>query len=163
MSTLDPPEIVYVARVPTRRIMTVALGVGARLPAHATSMGRVLLAGLDDAGLDRFLEETTLERYTASTITDPRALRAAVLETRERGWAIVDQELEIGLRSVAAPVRTAAGGTVAAVNISAAALRVSLEEFRDRFLPALRETTTAISAAASRAAPGGRWLGVEGG
>jgi IclR family transcriptional regulator, pca regulon regulatory protein len=162
MSTLDPPEIVYVARVPTRRIMTVALGVGARLPAHATSMGRVLLAGLDDAGLDRFLEETTLERYTESTITDPHALRAAVLETRESGWAIVDQELEIGLRSVAAPVRTAAGATVAAVNVSAAALRVSLEEFRERFLPALRETAAAISAAASQAAPGGRWLGVEG-
>jgi IclR family pca regulon transcriptional regulator len=161
LATLDPPDIVYVARVPTRRIMTVALGVGARLPAHATSMGRVLLAGLDDADLDRFLEQTPLERFTENTITDPGVLREAVLETRERGWAIADQELEVGLRSVAAPVWTSSGGTVAAVNVSAAAQRVSLEEFCERFLPALRETAAAISAAASRTAGAPR-LGLEG-
>jgi IclR family transcriptional regulator, pca regulon regulatory protein len=161
MATLDPPDIVYVARVPTRRIMTVALGVGARLPAHATSMGRVLLAGLDDAALDRFLEGASLERYTENTITDPRALRDAVLKTREQGWAIADQELEVGLRSVAAPVRTAAGATLAAVNVSAAAQRVSLDEFCQRFRPALLETAAAISAAASQAAPGAPWVARE--
>jgi len=161
MATLDPPDIVYVARVPTRRIMTVALGVGARLPAHATSMGRVLLAGLDDGELERFLRETTLERYTDNTITDRDRLREAVLQTREQGWAIVDQELEVGLRSVAAPVLSAPGETVAAVNVSAAAQRVSLEEFRERFLPALCETASAISAAVSRAVPDRRWAGVE--
>jgi IclR family pca regulon transcriptional regulator len=160
MATLDPPDIVYVARVPTRRIMTVALGVGARLPAHATSMGRVLLAGLDDEELERFLEQTALERFTENTITDPRRLHEAVLETREQGWAIVDQELEVGLRSAAAPVRTSPVGTVAAINVSAAALRVSLEDFRERFLPALRETAAAISAAASRT-PGARGLELE--
>src|SRR5690349_20622670 len=83
MATLDPPDIVYVARVPTRRFMTVTLAVGARLPAHATSMGRVLLAGLDDELLDAFLDDVPLERFTERTITDPGALRAAVLETRE--------------------------------------------------------------------------------
>jgi IclR family pca regulon transcriptional regulator len=147
MATLDLPDVVYVARVPTRRIMTVALGIGTRLPAHATSMGRVLLAGLDDDELDAFLERATLERFTERTITDAAALREAVQQTRERGWALVDQELEVGLRSLAAPV-TRSHRTVAAVNVSAAAQRVSLEEFRERFLPALLETATAISAAA---------------
>jgi IclR family pca regulon transcriptional regulator len=159
MATLDPPDIVYVARVPTRRIMTVTLGVGARLPAHATSMGRVLLAGLPDDELERFLDETELARYTESTITDPGALREAVLETRERGWALVDQELELGLRSVAAPVTRGPAGTLAAVNVSAAAQRVSIDEFRERFLPDLLETAAAISAAAAHAI--GRWPGAS--
>jgi IclR family pca regulon transcriptional regulator len=161
LATLDLPEIVYVARVPTRRIMTVTLGVGARLPAHATSMGRVLLAGLPDAELDRFLEHSTLERYTDNTITDPDALRDAVVDTRSRGWALVDQELEVGLRSVAAPVTRAQSGTVAAVNVSAAAQRVSLDEFRGQFLPDLLETARAISAAASHATAG-QWPGGTG-
>ena len=140
MATLDPPDIVYVARVPTRRIMTVALGIGARLPAHATSMGRVLLAGLRDDELGRFLDQTPLERLTEHTITDPDELRLAVLEARAQGWALVDQELEIGLRSVAAPIKRTPCGTIAAVNVSAAAQRVSLDEFRERFLPDLLQT-----------------------
>lgn len=148
MATLDLPDIVYVARVPTRRIMTVTLGVGARLPAHATSMGRVLLASLPEEDLDRFLEETPLHAYTDKTITDANELRATVIETRTQGWALVDQELELGLRSVAAPVTKAPSGTVAAVNVSAAAQRVSIDEFRERFLPALIETAASISAAA---------------
>ena len=160
-ATLDPPDIVYVARVPTRRIMTVTLGVGARLPAHATSMGRVLLAGLSDDELERFLDETPLERLTDNTITDAGELRAAVLEARVQGWALVDQELEIGLRSVAAPVTKAPCGTVAAINVSAAAQRVSLDEFRERFLPDLLETAASISAAAGHARAG-RWPGGEG-
>jgi IclR family pca regulon transcriptional regulator len=160
MATLDAPDIVYVARVPTRRIMTITLGVGARLPAHATSMGRVLLAGLSDDELERFLDETPLERFTERTITDPAALRAAVLEAREQGWAFVDQELEIGLRSVAAPITSPSGRTVAAINVSAAAQRVSSDEFRGRFLPLLLETASSISAAA-RHARAGRPAGVE--
>jgi IclR family pca regulon transcriptional regulator len=160
MATLDPPDIVYVARVPTRRIMTVALGVGARLPAHATSMGRVLLAGLDDEELERFLDETALERYTESTITDAARLRDTVLTARDQGWAIVDQELEVGLRSVAAPVRPDHGRTVAAVNLSAAAQRISLDELRQELLPQLLETAGAISAAAALSA-GDPWLGGE--
>jgi IclR family pca regulon transcriptional regulator len=160
MATLDPPDIVYVARVPTRRIMTVALGVGARLPAHATSMGRVLLAGLSDDELERFLDETQLERYTDNTITDPDRLREAVLEARVQGWALADQELELGLRSAAAPVTKAPCGTIAAINVSAAAQRVSIDEFRARFLPDLLDTARAISAAAGHARAG-QWQGIE--
>jgi len=154
MATLDPPDVVYVARVPTRRIMTITLGIGARLPAAATSMGRVLLAGLSDDHLDRFLEETPLERFTETTITEPAALREAVAQARAQGWAYIDQELELGLRSIAAPVTSSSRRTVAAVNVSAATQRVSEDEFRERLLPALLETAAAISAAAATAGAG---------
>jgi IclR family pca regulon transcriptional regulator len=149
-ATLDLPDIVYVARVPTRRIMTIALGVGTRLPAHATSMGRVLLADLPQDELDAYLAQYELERFTPHTIVDPHALRAAVAEVREQGWALVDQELEIGLRSVGAPIRGAGGRTIAALNASAAAPRVSAEELRERFLPALLRTADQISASLAR-------------
>lgn len=154
MATFDPPDVVYVARVPTRRIMTIPLGVGARLPAHATSMGRVLLAGLPEDDLERFLDETELERFTEHTITDADELREAVRRTREQGWALVDQELETGLRSIAAPIQRPPCGTIAAINISAAAYRVAVEEFTTRFLPALLETAESISAAAGHARAG---------
>jgi IclR family pca regulon transcriptional regulator len=146
-STLDVPDIVYVARVPTRRIMTISLGVGTRLPAHATSMGRVLLADLPPDEFDRYLRETDLERFTARTTADVDGLRRAVDAVREQGWALVDQELEIGLRSIAAPLRDASGRALAAMNVSAAASRVSVEELTDRFLPSLLRTAGAISAA----------------
>jgi IclR family transcriptional regulator, pca regulon regulatory protein len=153
-ATLDPPDIVYVARVPTRRIMTIALGVGARLPAHATSMGRVLLAALPNDELERFLAETPLEQFTERTITDPDELRAALAEVRRQGWALVDQELETGLRSVAAPVDRAPCGTIAAINVSAAAHRVSVDEFKARIVPALLETAELISTGAGTTPPG---------
>ena len=149
-ATLDLPDIVYVARVPTRRIMTITLGVGTRLPAHATSMGRVLLAGLPEEDLDQFLAETPLERFTDRTVTEPERLRRAVDEVRQRGWAIVDQELEIGLRSIAAPIHGADGRTVAALNVSAAASRVPLEDLRGRFVPPLRRTAELISTSLGR-------------
>jgi IclR family pca regulon transcriptional regulator len=145
-ATLDLPDIVYVARVPTRKIMTIALGIGTRLPAHATSMGRVLLADLPADDLSRFLAETPLERYTERTIVDPVKLRAELETVRLQGWALVDGELEVGLRSIAAPIRGASGRTIAALNTSASSSRVSIEEFRGRFLPALIETADAVSA-----------------
>jgi IclR family pca regulon transcriptional regulator len=144
-ATLDLPEIVYVARVPTRRIMTISLGVGSRLPAHATAMGRVLLAELPEQELDGFLDTAELERYTEHTISDEDALRAELAQVRKQGWAFVDQELEIGLRSIAAPLRGHSGQVVAALNTSAAVPRVSVEEFHERFLPALLETAASIS------------------
>jgi IclR family pca regulon transcriptional regulator len=147
VATLDIPEIVYVARVPTQRIMSITLGIGTRLPAHATSMGRVLLAALPDEDLTEFLDTTTLDSYTQRTIVDPAMLRRVLATVAGQGWAMVDQELEMGLRSVAAPLRGPDGRTVAALNISAAAARVSTEELRGRFLPALLETANAISTA----------------
>jgi IclR family transcriptional regulator, pca regulon regulatory protein len=148
-ATLDLPDVVYVARMPTRRIMTISLGVGTRLPAHCTSMGRALLAGLPDAELDAFLAEAQLEPFTDRTITDRSRLRQAIEAVRDDGWALVDQELEIGLRSVAAPLR-AGGQTIAALNVAVAAPRVPLDELRRTILPALLETAALISTALDR-------------
>src|SRR2546421_5460362 len=97
VSVLDGHDVVYVAREPTQRIMTVAISVGTRFPAHATSMGRVLLAGLDDAKLDAFLERVDLRKLTPETLTEEGALRAELAQVRRQGWALVDQELEGGL------------------------------------------------------------------
>lgn len=146
-ATLDLPDIVYVARVPTSRIMSITLGVGTRLPAFATSMGRVLLADLPDEEFDSFLSSTTLTALTPRTITDPERLRAAVAQVRKQGWAVIDEELELGLRSVAAPIRRANGRTVAALNVSGSVSRVSLDDLRERILPELLRTAEAISCA----------------
>jgi IclR family transcriptional regulator, pca regulon regulatory protein len=146
VSVLDGHQIVYVARVPTKRIMTVAISVGTRFPAYATSMGRVLLAALTDAELDAYLAEATFERFTARTVTSPGQLRVIVQEAARQGYAIVDQELEEGLRAVAVPVRGAPGVGTAAINISAHASRVSMVAMRGRVLPALLETARQIEA-----------------
>lgn len=143
-AVLEGSEIVYVARVPTKRIMAISLGLGSRLPAVATSLGRVLLAELPPAELDVVLGTTRLEAYTARTITDPDALRAELDQVRVQGWALVDQELELGLRSIAAPLRDRCGA-VAALNVSAHAARVSLERMRREFLPALLDTAARVS------------------
>jgi IclR family transcriptional regulator, pca regulon regulatory protein len=135
-ATLDLPDVVYVARVPTRRIMSITLGVG-----------RVLLADLCDADLDSFLESAELEALTERTITNPDSLRRTVEQIRQAGFALVDQELELGLRSIAAPVQAPNGRAIAALNQSTSASRVSVQELRDRFLPALLETADQISAA----------------
>jgi IclR family transcriptional regulator, pca regulon regulatory protein len=145
-SVLDDTEVVYVVRVPTRRIMSITLAVGTRLPAYATSMGRVLLAALPEAELDERLARTTFEPLTAKTVTDVDALRAQLDHARARGWAAVDQELEEGVRSAAAPVRDASGAVVAALNVSAHASRTSMQQLRREILPLLLETAAAIEA-----------------
>jgi IclR family pca regulon transcriptional regulator len=151
-ATLDLPDVVYVARVPTRRIMSITLSVGTRLPAHCTSMGRVLLAALQPDELDRYLRDAKLEPWTERTITDPQRLRIVLDDVRQRGWALVDQELEIGLRSVAAPIRRG-GATIAALNVSSAVSRVSLDDLRRRIVPPLLETATTISNALTQQGP----------
>ena len=144
VSVLDGADIVYVAREPTQRIMTVAISVGTRFPAYATSMGRVLLAGLSDADLDAFLARADLKKLTAETLTSDTALRAELKRVRAQGYAIVDQELEGGLRSVAAPIRDPRESVVAAINISTHASRTTLEAIRKTMLPQLIETAGRI-------------------
>jgi IclR family transcriptional regulator, pca regulon regulatory protein len=146
ISVLDGHHIVYVVRVPTKRIMTVAISVGTRFPAFVTSMGRVLLAALPDDQFERYLAEATFEQFTARTVTDPGRLRAIVREVARHGYAIVDQELEEGLRAVAAPIRGGAGVGTAAINVSAHASRVSMAAMRSEILPALLETVRQIEA-----------------
>jgi IclR family transcriptional regulator, pca regulon regulatory protein len=146
ISVLDGHQIVYVARVPTKRIMTVAISVGTRFPAYATSMGRVLLAALSEDDLDRYLSEVKLERLTARTVTSPDRLRTIVREVGRQGYAIVDQELEEGLRAVAAPIHGAPDVGTAAINVSAHASRVSMVAMRGQILPILLDTARQIEA-----------------
>lgn len=137
VSVLDGGDVVYVARYAVSRIMTVTINVGTRFPAYATSMGHVLLAGLSDASLARYLATARLEPFTSHTITSPDELRAELNRVAERRWSLVDQELEDGLRSVAAPVRDRAGDVIAAVNVSTHASRTTLEAARQEILPRL--------------------------
>lgn len=153
MSVLDGSEIVYVARVPTKRIMTIALALGSRLPAYPTSMGRVLLSGLPDSQIDEYIERTRLEKLTPHTVTDPDELRAAIDEVRAKGFALVDQELEEGVRSIAAPIVNGRREIIAAMNISCHASRVTLGQIRGEFRPKLIATANEISRLA-RALPG---------
>lgn len=146
VSVLDGREIVYVARVPTRRIMSVSIAVGTRFPAYATSMGRVLLAALPDAELDDQLAHAEAHALTARTATDVAALRALVLAARRDGHAIVDQELEEGLRSMAAPVFDRAGAVTAALNVSVHASRTSVAVLRSQLLPPLLAAAERITA-----------------
>jgi IclR family transcriptional regulator, pca regulon regulatory protein len=145
-SVLDGLDIVYVARAATKRIMTISLSVGTRLPAYATSMGRVLLAALRDDQLESYLDTARLARLTDRTIVDRDRLRAEVERTRTRGWCLVDQELEDGVRSIAVPVHDANSRVVAAVNTSAHATRVPLATLQRSFLPKLRDCAAAIDA-----------------
>lgn len=149
-SVLDGGDIVYIARVPARRIMTVSITVGTRFPAHATSMGRVLLAGLDDGQFDQYLESISRETLTANTVTDAAALRRTVDDVRRQGWALVDQELEQGLRSIAAPLHGAHGRVVAAINVSTSTSTASLERIAGDYRPAVLEAAAEISAALVR-------------
>jgi IclR family pca regulon transcriptional regulator len=149
-ATLDLPDIVAVARATPRRILTMNLQVGGRLPAHATAMGRVLLADLPRPELDAFLATAALAPLTERTIREPAALRRELGRVRCQGWALVDEELEIGLRSVAAPVRGADGRVFAALNLCTSSGRVSATEVRERLLPALLDGAQEISAALRR-------------
>jgi IclR family pca regulon transcriptional regulator len=153
VSVLDGDDIVYVARVPTSRIMTVAINVGTRFPAYATSMGRVLLAGLPEPELAAYLARVRPDRLTSRTIASPAALRAELERVRAQGYAIVDQELEQGLRAIAAPIHDRTGTVAGAVNISVQAARTSLEAIRKQFLPALLAATARIDADLSNATP----------
>nr|WP_211658348.1 IclR family transcriptional regulator [Phytoactinopolyspora halophila] len=146
VSVLDGGDVVYIARVATKRIMTVSISLGTRFPAHATSMGRVLLAAQSDEWLSGFLASTKLKALTPYTVTDPQELRSIVNDVREQGWALVDQELEEGLRSIAAPVHDAHGTVVAAVNISAPARRGTSEDIVRDLLPPLLDTAEQIRA-----------------
>lgn len=144
VSELDGEDVVYIARVPTKRIMRVTINVGTRFPAYATSMGRVLLAAKPDEWLDKYLSSVKLRGLTDHTITSPAGLRHELHKIRGRGWALVDQELEEGLRSLAAPIRDAEGTVIAAVNVSTHAGRRSLESVVQDMLRPLLTTAEHI-------------------
>jgi IclR family pca regulon transcriptional regulator len=146
VSVLEGDDVIYVARVPVSRIMTVSINVGTRFPAYAASMGRVLLAGLDDAELERRLREIRFAPRVPHAIADADTLRAELARVRAQGFAVVDQELEEGLRSIAVPIHDRSGAVTAAVNLSTHAGRRTIESMREELLPPLRETAARIEA-----------------
>lgn len=144
VAVLDGGDVVYVARVHTSRIMTMAINIGTRLPAWATSMGRVLLANFDKVDLQEYLENLTLQPFTPRTATSVESLLHEISLVHSQGYSIVDQELELGLRSVAVPVRDRTGQVVAAMNVSSPAMRRSLTQIRKELLPQLKAAAAQI-------------------
>ena len=142
---LQGSEIVFVARIPARRIMSTALGVGSRLPAFHTALGRVLLGFLDEAEIWRRLMSLRIEAYTPYTITDVHALFERVRDDREQGFSIVDEEIERGLRAIAVPVHDRCGQALAALNIAIHTSRATRSELRERLLPELQGIATQLS------------------
>jgi IclR family pca regulon transcriptional regulator len=146
ITVLDGLDIVYVARVATKRIFSAHLSVGSRLPAYPCAMGRVLLAYLPPDELDAYLAKAKLDPLTPKTITDEKKLRSLLGTIRQQGWCLVDQELEDGIRVAAAPVRRGENGPViAAMNVSSHATRVKTATIRSVHLPRLLETAAAVS------------------
>jgi IclR family pca regulon transcriptional regulator len=146
LAILDGREIVYVARVAARRVSAVNIHIGSRLPAHATAMGKVLLAYQPPERLDRILSQGPLEAYTDRTITDRRQLRRVLQRVREQGYVVNDQEFELGIRSVAAPVFDARGQAVAAINIAAPPPVLADEFLQAVAIPAIRRAAMELSA-----------------
>jgi IclR family pca regulon transcriptional regulator len=146
LATLDGDDVVYVARVPVRRIMSINVSIGTRVPAYATSMGRVLLAWAPTEVVDSVLNRRPLRPITPRTVTDPSALRAELARVRAQGWSTVDEELEVGLLSAAAPVRDHTGQVVAALASSTSAGRSSRGELERNVVPLLVETAGRITA-----------------
>ena len=145
LATLDDVDILYVARSSTSRVMSVSLGTGSRLPAYCTSLGRVLLSALNEIELKAYFGKADLRRYTERTIVSEDRLCQIFRGIRQSGYAVVEEELEIGLRSIAVPVRGASGTVVAALNIGAQATRVTKAEMELNFLPALLNAASELS------------------
>ena len=151
LTVLDGDEIVYVARAATRRILSIRLSVGSRLPVAVTSMGRVLIAFADEGVRARYLARLKLVRHTPHTIMDKAQFRAELDRVRAQGFCIVDQELEVGLRSLSVPVRRADGTVIAAVNVGVHAARADKQGLQREMLPALIKAAREIGATAGHA------------
>jgi IclR family pca regulon transcriptional regulator len=143
-SVLEYPDIVYVARASTNRVMTIGLSVGTKLPALYTSMGRVMLAQLPPAKLKDYLEQAHIEKLTEFSVTNKKSLHSEIEKARTQGWYLLDQELEIGLRSLAVPIGTHINDTYAAINVSVPASRVSIKTLQSLILPRLQNLATII-------------------
>lgn len=145
VSILDETEIVYLARAAQRRVMSVGLLPGSRLPAHVTSMGRVLLAALPEAEARALLDRSDLTPRTAYSLTDPTEIMAELARVRAQGFAIIDQEVELGLRSIAVPLFDTRGQVVAALNTGVAAVQGAAEDLQALYLPQLKRTQEGLA------------------
>ncbi|MCO4857191.1 helix-turn-helix domain-containing protein [Herbaspirillum sp. WGmk3] len=137
LAVLDDNEVLYVARSATSRVMSVALNTGSRLPAYCTSLGRAMLAHLPDDQLKAYFEKVKLRALTDKTVVSQKRLRDILAGVRAQGYAVIDEELEVGLRSIAVPVRGASGNVLAALNVGAQAARVSVAQMEEEILPVL--------------------------
>jgi IclR family pca regulon transcriptional regulator len=145
-TVLDGNEIVYVLRLSTHKTMSINLGIGSRLPAYCTAMGRVLLSGLPPAQLRERLSHMPLLPLTPHTVIDVERLMDIIGDVGRQGWCMVSEELELGLASVAAPITDRSGRVVAAINMSAPATPATWQALRENSLPALLDTAARISA-----------------
>lgn len=145
VATLDGEDIVYIARTSVSRVMSVDLHIGSRLPAYCTSMGRILLAHLPSDQLESYLSKVVLTPYTTRTVNSIEKLRQHLRNVRRSGYAVCDQEFEVGLRSLAVPVYSSSGRVVATINLSGNAPRMSVLDMQTRFLPHLRNAASELS------------------
>jgi IclR family pca regulon transcriptional regulator len=145
LAALDGDEVVYIARVATRRIMSINVSPGTRVPAHATSMGRVLLAWESHERIERYLADTGLDPRTPHTVTDPDQFRRALNRVARQGWSLVSEELEEGLISVSAPVRDHTGAVVAALASSTSTGRSTPGHLEKAVVPLALATADAVS------------------
>lgn len=146
LAVLENDEVLYVARSSTSRIMSVALNAGSRLPAYCTSLGRAILAHLPEVELTNYLDKVELRAFTEHTIVTQKKLRETLAAIRIAGYAVIEEELEVGLRSIAVPVRGASGNVVAALNIGAQATRVTRAQMEQEFLPLLLKGSQELAA-----------------
>ncbi len=142
---LDGAEVVYVLRIPSARPLHIGVSPGTRLPAHVSSMGRVLLAALPGPALEEYFRTSPLRRFTKFTVTDPSVLRARLDEVRAQGWSYVKGEIEEGVSGVSVPLADKAGRVIAALNVSTNAERASMQEVRRTIVPALQAAAVRIS------------------
>ena len=147
VSVLDGTDIVYVLRVPTRKIMAINLSIGSRLPAYCTSMGRVLLGAMNDQELSSTLDNSSIQDLTKYTVTDVIRIKKIIADDRGKGWSLVNQELEEGLISLAVPLVDFSGRIMAAMNISGSVTRTSEPDLIKKVLPQLQATANKINAA----------------
>lgn len=150
IGVLDGDDVVYVARAARQRILSISLGAGSRLPAYCTSMGRVLLAHLSAPDLDAYLSRVRMERQTPHTIVETSVLRKELQRVRVSGYAVVDQELEAGLRAIAVPVKQQDGRVSASINVGAHAARADRQVMVKTYLPVLLEAANEVALAVRR-------------
>lgn len=145
LAVLDEGEVLYVARSAASRVMSVALNTGSRLPAYCTSLGRAMLAHLSDDQLKAYFDKVKLRAMTDKSVVSQKRLREILAGVRENGYALIDEELEVGLRSIAVPVRGATGNVLAALNVGVQAARFTPRQMEEQFLPALRRGAEELS------------------
>ncbi|WP_218776024.1 IclR family transcriptional regulator C-terminal domain-containing protein [Sphingomonas sp. TZW2008] len=144
-AVLTGDDVTYLARSTPDRVISVSINIGNRLPAYAVSTGRVLLAGESDAALERYFARLTLEKHTTNTVRTIKQLRAVIEETRELGYSLVDEELEVGVRSLSVPIYDAAGHVIAALNACCPSMRFPVEDMREKLVPELRAAAKSIN------------------